>query len=85
MTHRESILAAFRENGNWMTLGYILRHPWGYEFRARVTELRRQGYKIECIKAKTPSENVYRLLHKPTVLAPIKIVEEPGGQLEISI
>lgn len=61
MTHKESILDAFRKNNGKMTLGYILSHPWGYEFRARATELRREGFTIICEKAKHPSENTYRL------------------------
>ena len=44
-----------------MTLGEILKNPWGYEFRARATELRKEGYSIVCTKGKRPSENVYTL------------------------
>jgi hypothetical protein len=62
MTHKELILEAFHRSGGSMSLGFILQHPWGYEFRARVTELRRQGFVIVCEKAKRPSDNVYRLL-----------------------
>jgi hypothetical protein len=62
MSHKQSILEAFHQNGGSMTLGYILTHPWGYEFRARATELRRQGFVITCEKGKRPSDNVYRLV-----------------------
>lgn len=61
MSHREAILEFFRARGGRATLGEILRHPFGYEFRARATELRRQGYRIDCVKAKKPSENLYVL------------------------
>jgi hypothetical protein len=61
MNHKQSILEAFHQNGGAMTLGFILSHPWGYEFRARATELRRQGFVITCTKGKRASDNVYRL------------------------
>lgn len=79
MTHRESILEAFRQNGNKMTLGYILQHAWGYEARARFTELRREGYTITCTKGKTASENLY------TLMAPVRYEVEESGQLRIAI
>lgn len=62
MTHAQSIIEAFRNNGNRMTLGYILSHPWGYEFRARATELRKSGFRIDLIRrGKIPSENLYEM------------------------
>lgn len=62
MSHRESIIEAFRRNHGRMSLGHILVYPWGYEFRARATELRKEGYIILCQKGKTPSENMYTLI-----------------------
>ena len=61
MTQHELILDAFKRNGGRMTLGYILSHPWGYEFRARATELRRNGHKIILTRGKRPSDNLYEL------------------------
>lgn len=59
MTHREAIIQAFRLNDYRITLGYALRHPWGYELRVRLTELRREGWTIQCVKGKTASDNMY--------------------------
>lgn len=63
MSHKDDILEAFARNGYTMKLGYILQHPWGYEFRARLTELRHAGLVINCLKGKTPSDNEYRLVY----------------------
>lgn len=62
MSHREAIIEAFRRNNGRMALGHILKYQWGYEFRARATELRKQGYTILCEKGKTPSDNMYTLI-----------------------
>ena len=59
---KEQIVDAFRANGWKMTLGYMLKFPWGYEFRARATELRKKGFTITCERAKNPSDNVYRII-----------------------
>ena len=61
MTQHEAIIEFFRERGGRATLGEILRHPFGYEFRARATELRHQGYRIECVRAEKASDNIYVL------------------------
>lgn len=61
MTQKEQILSCFKEHGNKMTLGEILTYRWGYEARARFTELRREGFKIEFTKGKRPSDNLYVL------------------------
>ena len=73
MTQHEHIIEAFKENGGKMTLGFILQHRWGYEFRARATELRRQGYTITCTKGKRPSENLY------TFQEPVKFDRDGQG------
>lgn len=62
MTHREAIIEAFRRNKGRMALGHILKFPWGYEFRARATELRKAGYIITCEKGVRPSDNMYTLV-----------------------
>ena len=63
MTHKTSIVEWFKARNGFATLGEILKsgEPWSYEFRARATELRRQGYTITCERGPRPSENLYRL------------------------
>jgi len=72
-SQREQLLDLFRRNGNQLTLGQILQHPYGYEARARFTELRRDGYVIAFTRGKTPSDNLY-VLYEP----------EPSGQLRLA-
>ena len=76
LTQKEHLLKLFRDNHRVMTLGEILRSPVGYEWRARATELRRQGYKIELIERhpEAPSANIYQLSE------PIEIKLESDGQ-----
>lgn len=77
MTHEDQIVEAFKRN-NWrMELGHILQYPWGYEFRARATELRHKGYVIQLWRARKPataSSNLY-----------IMIPPEENGQMRIAI
>lgn len=61
MTQKESILEAFRRNGNQMTLGYMLQFPWGYKAASRMSDLRKQGYIIKCEEQARPSDNIYTL------------------------
>jgi hypothetical protein len=61
MTQKDHILEAFQRNGYKMTLGYILSHSWGYEIRARLSELRKEGHVIQFVRGKTPSDNLYIL------------------------
>lgn len=67
MTQKESILQAFTAHGNKLTLRFILEHTWGYEFRARFTDLRHEGYRIEFTRGATPGENLYTLVPKGPV------------------
>ena len=60
-SQKERILLFFKENNNKFTLGQAAQHSFFYELRARISELRHQGYSITCIKGLTPSENVYVL------------------------
>lgn len=59
MTRTQQILSAFQHNGYKMTLGYMLQHEWGYKAASRMSDLRAKGYKIDCIKAAKPSDNLY--------------------------
>ncbi len=80
MTQREAILDLFQKNGNRLTLGEILSHPYGYEFRARATELRREGYRIECvINRAEPSKNLY-VLTPPEKPLNATFYKEENGQ-----
>jgi hypothetical protein len=62
MTQKEIILKAFKDNGNHLTLGYVLTFPWGYKFASRCADLRKDGYVIVCEEKPRPSDNVYRLI-----------------------
>lgn len=64
MTNVETILQAFKLNGYRLTLGYALEHNWGYKLTSRLSDLRKQGYRIDFIKGDTPSENSW-VLHMP--------------------
>jgi hypothetical protein len=62
MTQKEHLLDLFRQNGNLLTLGQIMNTPFAAEYRVRFTELRREGYRIECASnRKCPSRNLYSL------------------------
>lgn len=69
-TQKEKLVALFRMNNNRLRLGDIMRTELAAEYRARMTELRKQGYSIICERGEKPSENMYYLR------AP-----EPNGQL----
>lgn len=65
MTQKEKLLELFQLYGGKLTLGQLLAHPSGvgYKCTSRFSELRDEGYKIDCIKGKTASENLYVLVH----------------------
>ena len=60
MTQHQQLIGLFQQFGYRVTLGQILRTTLAAEYRARMTELRRAGWTIDCIKGKTASENEYR-------------------------
>lgn len=62
MSQKESLLELFQVHANRLTLGQILKSPIGYEWRARATELRRDGYRIDLERGEKPSDNTYHLL-----------------------
>lgn len=64
MTQKEQALQMFRENNNQLTLREIMKTNLGCEYRARFSDLRREGYKINCERAKKPSDNTYTLIEK---------------------
>lgn len=75
MKHSDRMIEWFKFHDNKATLGEILQsgEPWAYEFRARATDLRHQGFVITCLRNKMPSDNLY------TVYEP-----EPSGQLRMA-
>jgi hypothetical protein len=62
MSQKQDLLALFRSNGNQLTLGQILNTFLAAEYRARMTDLRKEGYVIVCERGTNPSQNVYRLI-----------------------
>jgi len=49
MTQCEQVLSMFRNNpGGVTTAEWITTPPLGAEYRARISELRRAGYRITC-------------------------------------
>lgn len=66
MTQKEQLLNLFRDNGNQLTLGMILKTSLAAEYRARMTDLRHNGFKIGLERGKTPSENLYTLTEYKT-------------------
>lgn len=80
LTQREHLLYLFRINGGKVSLRTILGTELAAEYRARISEMRRDGYKITCIKGKQAGDNVYWL-----EMVPAKIIEDPGGQLRMAI
>lgn len=73
MTQHEQLITMFRENGNRLTLGQIMQTTLAAEYRARMTDLRHQGYTITCTKGKRPSENLY------TFQEPVKFDRDGQG------
>lgn len=63
MSQKETLVKLFKDHHGVLTLGEILSSPIGYEWRARATELRRDGYKIELLNKNRayPSQNTYWL------------------------
>lgn len=79
MTQRQALLDLFKANGNRLTLGQIMGTTLAAEYRARMTELRQEGYSIVCkTKPGSPSENLYTLTEPPT--APLYYTEPHSQQ-----
>ena len=60
-TQKESILELFKLYDGKVTLGQIMKTPLAAEYRARFSEMRKEGYSIICKKGDVPSENTYTL------------------------
>jgi hypothetical protein len=81
MTQHQQLLELFRLNGGRLHLKTILETTLAAEYRARMTDLRHEGYRIEFTRGATPGENLYTLLPRSAV--PMKTVVfgyEKNGQ-----
>jgi len=64
-TQKEQLLQMFAENNNQLTLGQILKTNLASAYRPRLSDLREDGYVIDCILNKEePSKNLYVLKSK---------------------
>ena len=70
MTQHQQLIELFRRNGHRITLRQIMQTTLAAEYRARMTELRKDGFVILCTKGKQASDNVYQMTEP-----------EPTGQL----
>jgi len=61
LSQKEDLLNLFRRNGNKLSLCQILNTTLAAEYRARMSEARRDGMTITFKRGKTPSDNEYRL------------------------
>lgn len=77
MSQKSDLLKYFRANGNRLTLGQILNTKLAAEYRARITDLRGDGYVIICDDKNkpNPSENVYTLIEEKTAKETAQIAE----------
>lgn len=67
MTNTDKLIELFQFYGYKMTLGQLLAHPSGvgYKCTSRFSDLRKKGYKIDCIKAEKASDNLYVMAPPP--------------------
>jgi len=65
MTNRDRLVQLFESNGWKMTLGQLLEHKEGYKCTSRFSDLRKEGYEIECVRGESPSTNLY-IMTPPT-------------------
>lgn len=63
-TQKESLLQFFRENRYRLTLGQLLGTALAAEYRARMTDLRKEGYRINLVRGASPANNLYILQEK---------------------
>lgn len=65
MTQKEHLLELFHTHANKLTLGQILNTHLAAEYRARMSELRKEGYRIDFVKGEKPSEGTCYLMTPP--------------------
>ena len=76
-THKRMIIEFFESHGNRATLGQLIEAGQGtfqHELRARLSNLRADGHKIECVRGEKAGENLYVFTNR---MAP-KAVDETG-------
>lgn len=77
ITQREKLVEFFRNHGYQATLSQLLDAGF-YKFTARVSELRDDGYKVDCVRDHdNPGRNLYTMT-EPAPPPTWKV--EPGGQ-----
>ena len=69
MTQKQQLLKLFADNDGTITLGQIMQTTLAAEYRARISDLRREGYNILCTEKQTASDNVYTLITEPVEYA----------------
>ena len=62
MTQTEQLIDLFKRNGYQLRLRQILNTTLAAEYRARMSELRKNGYVITCEQGKQASDNLYVLV-----------------------
>lgn len=62
MSQVTDLLDLFIYHGHKLTLGQILQTKLAAEYRARMTDLRKQGFTITLERGKKPSDNLYRIM-----------------------
>jgi len=84
MTQKERLLELFRENNNELTLSQIMQTTLGCEYRARISELRKDGLNIVCtIHRKSPSGNLYTLIPNEASRK-LMGIKDTSGQMEFA-
>lgn len=80
MSMKERLLHLFRSNGYRLTLDQLLQPPFAAAYRARFSDLRQEGYRIDVVEVPdAPSKNLYVLHEKE-----IPVFEENGQRLLIT-
>ena len=87
MSQKSDLLKFFRANGNRLTLGQIMKTNLASEYRARITDLRNDGYVIVCDDKNktTPSDDIYTLIEEKTAKETAQIAEWRKIQATYSI
>ena len=58
----QDLVKLFSEHGYRLTLHQIMQTSFAAEYRARITEIRQEGYTVTCERGETPGENTYRMI-----------------------
>ncbi len=66
MTQKELLLHRFHMHGNRLTLSQLLEAPLGAAYRQRISDIRREGYTVECVENSDAPSNTLYILTEPT-------------------